>query len=202
MSVRLMQMSLAETAIQLRREDCPTSPTGSLLGGLLCCEHYRSRAYSYHWSLPGGEMLIKQPASYRIFYFFILTLGSCPGPSTVLQGGLWLLGADGGALLEERPAFTLGQCLLDGKEKTFGCCTEPSQLQARSWSMSGACPLVVLIYFFDNVFSTRGHINSSYRYERASAPQHPRPGQSSPPAPSVTSQLSDLLSWTPEIRYS
>lgn len=142
-----MQMSLAETAIQLRREDCLTSPTSSLLSGLLCCKHYRSRAYSHHWSLPEGEVLIKQPGSYRTFC--TLTLGSCPGPPTVLQGGLWLLslqarkkeGADGCALMEEKPALTRGQCSLDGKE-TFGCCMEPPQLQARSWSTPAAHPLL------------------------------------------------------------
>lgn len=80
-----------------------------------------------------------------------------------------------------------------------GAITAPSKVMVYAWCLSLGGEL--LIYLFDNVFSTRGHINSSYRYERASAPQHPRPGQSSPPAPRVTSQLSDLLSWTPEIRY-
>ena len=76
-------------------------------------------------------MLIKQPGSYR--KFCTLTLGGCPGPSTALQGGLWLLsvqagkkeGVDGCELMEEKPPLTLGQCPPDGKEKTFGCCMEP-----------------------------------------------------------------------------
>lgn len=93
-------------------------------------------------------MLIKQPTSCR--KFCTLTLGGCPGPSTALQGELRLLSVqvgkkasvDGYELMEEKPAPTLGRRLLDGKEKTSGCCVEPPQLQARSWSIAGAYPLV------------------------------------------------------------
>lgn len=66
MSLRLMQMSLAEPAIQLRREDFLPSPPSSPLAGcsiasttvaefVLITSHYL------------GEMLIKQPGSYRKF---------------------------------------------------------------------------------------------------------------------------------------
>jgi len=185
-------MSLAETAIQLRREDCLMSPTSSLLSELFCCKYYHSRAYSHRWSLPGGEMLIKQPSSYRTFC--TSTLGSCPGPSTILQGGLRQLnvrvgkkeGADGCALVEENPPWTLGQCPLDGKEKTFGCCVEQPQLQARSWSYVLPIPWwgAVVLFVLIKCLALWVEINSCYRFERPGAPGQSCTGQISPAAPS------------------
>lgn len=161
-------MSLTETVIQLRREDCLTSHTSFLLGGLLCCKHYHSRARSHHWPIPGGKMLVKQPGSYRIFC--TLTLGSCPGPSQSCkvdcgperasgeEGGCgWMCTGGGETCLDSGPV----SAGWEGEDFWLlrGAITAPSKVRNSIWCLSLAGEL---FYLFE-VLSTVGHINSSYR---------------------------------------